>query len=149
MYSLQKKRSMQDAERVGALHEHHACTTLHVRAYIGEFQQTEVIQIRMVHGTSVHACMPVNYLTVMHACMRLHVQRIEFQLNLFIITRGARGRPRVQQSVGLFVCLFVMCESTHLHAMALRLQHGQPSHNKLLVLKVADFDVKASLSNKS
>ena len=22
------------------------------------------------------------------------------------------------------VCLFVMCESTHLHAMALRLQHG-------------------------
>ncbi len=59
------------------------------------------------------------------------------------VTRGARGRPRVQQSVSLFVCSF---ESAHLAAVALRLQHGQPSHNKL---KVADFDVKASLSNKS
>ncbi len=64
-----------------------------------------------------------------------------------VITRGARGRPRVQQSVCLFVC--PDSESAHLAAIALRLHHGQPSHNKLLVLKVADFDVKASLSNKS
>ena len=71
--------------------------------------------------------------------------RVQQSFGLFV-TRGARGRPRVQQSVSLFVCSF---QSAHLAATALRLQHGQPSHNKLLVLKVADFDVKASLSNKS
>ncbi len=37
-------------------------------------------------------------------------------------------------------------ESAHLDAIALRLQHGC-LHNKLLI--VVDFDVKASLSNKS
>ncbi len=49
------------------------------------------------------------------------------------------------------VCLFVCpdSESAYLAAIALRLQNGYPSHNKLLVLKVTDFDVKASLSNKS
>ncbi len=46
-------------------------------------------------------------------------------------------------SVCLFVCYF---QPAHLAAIALRLQHG---HNKLLLLKVADCDVKASLSNKS
>ncbi len=45
--------------------------------------------------------------------------------------------------------LSVTSESAHLAAIALRLQHVYPPHNKLLVLKVADFDVKASLSNKS
>ncbi len=48
--------------------------------------------------------------------------------------------------VCLFVCLFVTGESAHLGAMALRLQ---PSHNKLLVLIVADFDVTPSLSNEN
>ncbi len=46
----------------------------------------------------------------------------------------------------LLVCLCVTCESTHLDAIALRLQ---PPNNKLLVLNVADFDVTASLSYKS
>ncbi len=41
----------------------------------------------------------------------------------------------------LFVCLFV-CDTAHLAHLALRLQ---PSHNKLLVLTVTDFYVKASL----
>ena len=53
----------------------------------------------------------------------------------------------LQQSVSLSVCLY--SESTHLDAMALCLCHGQPQHNKVVVLNLTDFDVKASLSNKS
>ena len=37
----------------------------------------------------------------------------------FIIMSPAEGLH-----FSALVCLFVMCESTHLHAMALRLQHG-------------------------
>ncbi len=42
-----------------------------------------------------------------------------------------------------FSALVCLSESAHLAAIAL------PPHNKLLLLKVADFDPKASLSNKS
>ncbi len=55
-------------------------------------------------------------------------------------------------TISRLVCLsvpFIISEPAHLDAIALRLQHGQPPDNKLLVLIVPDFDVKASLSNKS
>ncbi len=71
---------------------------------------------------------------------------------LYIICTVVNPRPRRGQRVivvRLCVCLSVISESPHLAAMALRLQHGQSSHNTLLVLIVPDFYVKASLSNKS
>ncbi len=43
----------------------------------------------------------------------------------------------------LLICLSVYSESAHLAAIVLRFQH------RSTVFKVADFDVKASLLNKS
>ncbi len=56
------------------------------------------------------------------------------------------AEPRPAGYSSLSVCLSVISEFPHLAAMALRLQ---PQQNKLLVLKVADVNLKASLSNKS
>ena len=71
----------------------------------------------------------------------MHIYCCFFCISSFMST--AEG----QHSLRALVCLFICdSESAHLAAIALRLQHEQPSHNKL---KVVDFDVKASLSNKS
>ncbi len=53
---------------------------------------------------------------------------------LFMIRRWA--------ATGYSSCLLVYSESAHLAAVALHLCHGYPSHNKLLVLVVADLMLK-------
>ncbi len=49
----------------------------------------------------------------------------------------------------LSVCLIWISESAYMDAISLRLQHGQPPHNNLLVLSVADVHIKALLYSKS
>ncbi len=75
--------------------------------------------------------------------------RVQQSVSLFV-TRGARGRPRVQQSVDLFVCLSVCdtrvcspgCHSTAFTAWIAFTQQVISFNNDR-------FYVKASLSNKS
>ncbi len=72
-------------------------------------------------------------------------------VHVSVINPRRAAAPRVNGYnfivVGQSVCVCVYSESAHLDAIALCLYYGQD--NKVVVLNLADFEVKASLSNKS